>query len=236
MALPRIFLLRASVQTVLCILCFNLGYMIAFYNYSDETPTPKDQTLEVEGAFSRQTLANLRHHKALLFAAIVSSPRNSERRQAIRDTWLNIPRSLRQDVLPAFIIGTQNLSPSEKDIVQQEIDTHKDILALSIEDSFSQLTQKVLSTFQFADKFLNFKYLLKVDDDSFVRLDALLDELKNSNFNDRLYWGFFDGRAPVIRKEGNKWKEDKPYLLCDKYIPYALGGGYVLSRDLVGNM
>lgn len=48
-----------------------------------------------------------------------------------------------------------------------------------------------------------------------------------------LYWGFFDGRAPVIRDPRNKWYE-KAYTLCDLYLPYALGGGYVLARDLVG--
>ena len=71
------------------------------------------------------------------------------------------------------------------------------------------------------------KYLLKVDDDSYVQLPLVLEELKNSNFDKSLYWGFFDGRGPVFLK--GKWAE-KEYHLCDKYIPYALGGGYVLTH------
>ena len=47
-----------------------------------------------------------------------------------------------------------------------------------------------------------------------------------------LNWGYFDGRAPVITNPKNKWHESE-YLLCDKYIPYALGGGYVVAADLV---
>ena len=66
-----------------------------------------------------------------------------------------------------------------------------------------------------------------MDDDSYVQLPVLIDELKNSNFEKELYWGFFDGRAPVQSK--GKWVE-KDYKLCDRYIPYALGGGYVLSQ------
>ncbi|XP_075213649.1 beta-1,3-galactosyltransferase 6-like [Lycorma delicatula] len=56
-------------------------------------------------------------------------------------------------------------------------------------------------------------------------------ELK-TNFLDKnlLYWGFFDGRAPV--KRVGKWKEEN-WFLCDRYLPYALGGGYVLSHALV---
>lgn len=69
-----------------------------------------------------------------------------------------------------------------------------------------------------------------MDDDSFVQLPLVLEDLKNTNFEESLYWGFFDGRAPVFNK--GKWAE-KDYHLCDKYIPYALGGGYVLSQNLV---
>ena len=47
----------------------------------------------------------------------------------------------------------------------------------------------------------------QVDDDSFVVVDKLYDELKHTNFPSGLYWGFFDGRAPVIRGEGEKYRE-----------------------------
>ncbi len=58
----------------------------------------------------------------------------------------------------------------------------------------------------------------------------MIDELHNTNYENSLYWGFFDGRAPV--QKSGKWAESN-YVLCDTYVPYALGGGYVLSHDLV---
>ncbi|KAH3827040.1 hypothetical protein DPMN_128968 [Dreissena polymorpha] len=70
---------------------------------------------------------------------------------------------------------------------------------------------------------------MKVDEDSFVRVDKVSDELL-SKPQERLYWGFFDGRAHV--KKSGKW-EERDYVLCDRYLPYALGGGYVLSKDLI---
>ena len=73
----------------------------------------------------------------------------------------------------------------------------------------------------------------QVDDDSFVVVDKLYDELKHTNYPSGLYWGFFDGRAPVIRGEKERYREPD-YFLCDRYIPYALGGGYVLSANIVG--
>ena len=94
-------------------------------------------------------------------------------------------------------------------------------------DSYQTLTAKVLASFVQLSRNVKFEYLLKVDDDSYVQLPKILEELKNSNFDKSLYWGFFDGRAPVLSR--GKWAE-KEYRLCDKYIPYAVGGGYVLSH------
>ncbi|CAH1246945.1 B3GALT6 [Branchiostoma lanceolatum] len=79
------------------------------------------------------------------------------------------------------------------------------------------------------DRNVDFKYVLKVDDDSFARLDVMEKELRQRN-GETLYWGFFHGDAKVP-KEGPL--EDRDWLLCDRYVPYALGGGYVLSADLV---
>ena len=47
---------------------------------------------------------------------------------------------------------------------------------------FAALTQKVLSSFIQFDTNIEFKYLLKLDDDSFARVPELLDELKHSNY------------------------------------------------------
>lgn len=45
-----------------------------------------------------------------------------------------------------------------------------------------------------------------------------------------LYWGYFDGRAKVYLH--GKWQE-QDWFLCDNYLPYALGGGYVISQNIV---
>ena len=64
-----------------------------------------------------------------------------------------------------------------------------------------------------------FNYLLKVDDDSFVRLGALLNALKDIEQHPLLYWGFLDGRAKPMR--GGKWSESE-WRLCDRYLPYQV--------------
>merc|ERR1712129_117457 len=95
---------------------------------------------------------------------------------------------------------------------------------------YQALTSKLLASFVQLNRNVKFKYLLKVDDDSYVQLPLVLEELKNSNFDKSLYWGFFDGRAPVWLK--GKWAE-KNTACVTSIFPMPLGGGYVLSHDLV---
>ncbi|KAK7485792.1 hypothetical protein BaRGS_00022973 [Batillaria attramentaria] len=172
-------------------------------------------------------LAPSRDLKANLIVMVISGPKNQHQRDTIRETWLSgAPNS----VLVKFVIGTKNLSPEVKDSVDREQFLHSDLLLLDdIEESYHSLTNKLMMGLQWADQTVDYKYLLKVDDDSFVRLDELLKELKQKP-RERLYWGFFNGRAHV--KKAGKWAE-KDWFLCDRYLPYALGGGYVLSSDLV---
>ena len=109
---------------------------------------------------------------------------------------------------------------------------NSDLLLLPMLDSYPTLTKKVLNTMVVLNRNVEFKFLIKCDDDTYIRIPEVIDELHHTNYENSLYWGFFDGRAPV--KKTGKW-EEKNYLLCDRYIPYALGGGYVLSHDLVSN-
>lgn len=174
--------------------------------------------------------SGLKHKETFLLVIILSSPGNKERRNVIRDTWANTHRKYRDKFLLYFILGHQELGHEVSTEIQEEKNRHKDIFSLPLIDSYQTLTSKVLAALIQLNRNVQFKYLLKVDDDSYVQLPVLLDELQNSNFEKELYWGFFDGRAPV--QMHGKWAE-KEYHLCDRYIPYALGGGYVLSQDLV---
>ena len=62
------------------------------------------------------------------------------------------------------------------------------------------LREKVLYSFVWVDKFfkhLRFDYLMKCDDDTFMVLDNILEELSKRTSKNSFYWGFFDGRASV---------------------------------------
>ncbi|KAH1175918.1 beta-1,3-galactosyltransferase 6 [Mauremys mutica] len=168
---------------------------------------------------------------AFLAVLIASGPKYTERRSIIRSTWLSMAgRPPQDDIWCRFVIGTGSLAEEELHSLELEQSRHRDLLLLpELRDSYENLTAKVLAMYVWLDLHLDFRFVLKADDDTFVRLDVLVEELRAKEPR-RLYWGFFSGRGRV--KSGGKWKEST-WLLCDYYLPYALGGGYVLSADLV---
>eukprot|EP01102_Stenamoeba_stenopodia_P009977 TRINITY_DN2960_c0_g1_i2.p1 TRINITY_DN2960_c0_g1~~TRINITY_DN2960_c0_g1_i2.p1 ORF type:complete len:599 (+),score=109.31 TRINITY_DN2960_c0_g1_i2:302-2098(+) len=79
---------------------------------------------------------------------------------------------------------------------------------------------------------LGFSYMMKVDDDSYVKLDRVLDMVANLP-KTAVYWGQFLKNAKVILSSANAWYNPEYADLSQTYPAYAAGGAYILSRDLV---
>lgn len=171
-------------------------------------------------------LSPKRSISCFLVITVISAPKNVRERDVVRDTW---GKRLPNTILLRFSVGMGKLSEDERHAITREKTLHNDLILLKINDSFDELTFKVMETYKWVDRNVDFKFLLKADEDSFVRIDALMRELKLKP-NNNLYWGFFDGRAHA--KQKGKW-EEKEWIICDRYLPYALGGGYILSSDLI---
>lgn len=189
-----------------------------------------------------------------LIILVISSPRNGDRRQIIRETWLQFHKNRHhQEAIESdhylnnfrlkyyFVIGSINLNADTILHLSTEQSVNDDILFLNIQDDYHALTSKVMNSFIWLDNQLsndnfNYNFVLKCDDDTFVRLDLLAKDIVpmrtifEENVNSHLYWGYFKGDAHV--KTQGKWKEEN-WIYCDRYLPYALGGGYILSKSLV---
>ena len=196
----------------------------------------RKNTQEIDSDDDRDYLEGLglfkdsRHY--LVFVVVLSSVKGRERRDAIRSTWKTyIDTDDELVLLTQFVIGTLGLLSADLDTLRQEQELNHDLILLPhLKESYSNLTLKVLESFIWADRNVKFSYLLKCDDDSFVMLHLIAEELSERVSTKSLYWGFFDGRASP--KKIGKYIE-KDWFLCDRYLPYALGGGYIVSSDLV---
>lgn len=88
--------------------------------------------------------------------------------------------------------------------------------------------------FEWASRYCNFSFLLKVDDDVFVNMSALLSNLTNPSMPKyKLYMGLLWQKLPVRRYKGDKWEVTKEEYEPDFYPDYCPGFGFVLSFDVV---
>ncbi|KAI6242612.1 UBIQUITIN-CONJUGAT-2 domain-containing protein [Aphelenchoides fujianensis] len=158
-----------------------------------------------------------------------SAPGNVDERQTVRETWLRAGSFSPADVRPFFAVGTKNTTANERKRLEAEHEEHGDLLFIEkLVDSFDNLSKKTAYSIESVVKSHDFKYVMKTDTDSFVRVGHLLKALRDVE-NPHLYWGFLDGRAKPFRR--GKYKEPG-YVVCDRYLPYHLGGGYVLAHSL----
>lgn len=131
-----------------------------------------------------------------------------------------------------FVLGGLDVSQEVMVNLTKEANTFQDMIFLKdVPDTHASLTQRTLQGFEYiVNNSLDYQYILKCDDDTFVNLKTITRELKDMNGEGRLFWGEFLGACNIIA-EGQyaEWE----WRICDTYVPYAYGGGYILSQDIV---
>ena len=98
----------------------------------------------------------------LLFA-IKSIPKNGDRRDGLRNSWLDPELYDGVRVRHVFLFGKQDIGP-----IQKEIDRFGDALVGDFIDSFHNLTFKDAMILQWAQDSCHARFILKGDDDVFV--------------------------------------------------------------------
>ena len=221
----RVILFCFCLLCLLPVLLFQ-RHIKAITRRSKITTPAHENTTQVNATVMRANITN-KAVSVSLIVCVLSAPKNYDRRITIRRTWASTSNNKLKVV---FVIAIKNLQyDSKKNLAVEEKQYNDLVLLKDLEDKYDNLTSKVLQTLQWVYENAEFDNLLKVDDDTFVRLDEFIKRLESKPL-ERLYWGFFNVGSPIVRQ--GKWAERKPYI-CDTYVAYALGGGYVLSYDLV---
>lgn len=212
----------------LSLIFFYLGFLfsfIIFLYFNDDSLALHDRTDRklLQQKLRNNLLAVTKRHVDVLIL-IFSLPHSLDVRQAVRETWIS---DLTQDTAYMFVISIEHDFLSLED----EIYRYNDILLLN-EKSLFLSSQQLLLSFKWAVTNVSFKYLLKCNDVSFISVRKLLNEIKNFPAEGFL-WGYFIGNQNVTR---DGLKAEPHWNLCTTYLPYPAGGGYLLSRDLVGHI
>ena len=168
----------------------------------------------------------------LLLVLVHAKADDHTRRDAIRQTWVADFRGLlNPPVQYRFVIGGAGLGLELVNELQAEAERNGDMIILyNVRDAQASLTNRTLDGFTYVLENFQFNYIMKCDDDTFVDLPRVATELQHRQYHARFYWGFMMGHNR-IHHHGRYGERE--WSLCDHYLPYAAGGGYVISHDLV---
>lgn len=151
-------------------------------------------------------------------------------RQLVRNTWFKGFENS-SDVAMRFVMGGKSMGPDKHFELSEENGTYGDIILIDTVESGSALTNKTLGLINWAHRHVQFSYLMKCDDDTYVFVNNMITELRQRPTTTKLYYGKMLRNSPPIRGK-YKWA-DNEWDLSPVFLPFAMGGGYVLSHDLV---
>lgn len=198
----------------------------------------------------RQILASMKSSAVIL---VLSRRTGYDRRRVIRETWARghsvffvvadrdcyWPKQQDLDCAPvpnqrptiAEAAQHRRRIKETRERLAEEQQTHGDLVLTECVEVYRQLPCKMKQAYRWAlEQFPGARWIVKVDDDSWVRIDRLRDYLLSFRIDNPLTMigCVYDDRS-VWR--GGKWEEqDYP---DDVYPPFALGScGHVVTSDL----
>jgi len=172
-----------------------------------------------------------RRYNTFLLIMVPILPDSISSRKLIRNTWYKGFNDS-EEVMLRFAMGTKEISSNLSTQLSRESDIHKDMIFFeNFKENRSALTNKTLLLINWAYENVNFTYYLKCDDDTFVFVKRTVAELMDRPTTTRLYYGKIQKGRP--KKKNSPW-QDPGWNLGDTYLPYALGGAYIISSDLIG--
>ncbi|KAL4231639.1 hypothetical protein ACF0H5_009219 [Mactra antiquata] len=177
-----------------------------------------------------------------LLVMVLSSASHVKQRAIIRKTWGRVAqgivwpgtRKAFDSVKIMFIFGkTKNKKDDETLIVEKN--QYGDIVQADFVDSYNNLTRKVMMGIKWTTKFCpGVRYLLKVDDDSFVHIPNAARVLKRASVPDK---GTVFGnlvKGPVLRQ--GKWGIARDVYPFANYPEYVSGQTYAISGNILGKL
>ncbi|PHT82242.1 putative beta-1,3-galactosyltransferase 16 [Capsicum annuum] len=171
-----------------------------------------------------------RKKRLVMLIGVFSTGNNFERRMALRKSWMQYEAVRSGEVAVRFFIGLDKNRQVNFEL-WKEAQAYGDIQLLPFVDYYGLLALKTIAICIMGVKILPAKYVMKTDDDAFVRIDEVLSSLKGKDPNGILYGGISFDSAPH-RDKDNKWYISPEEYPPSSYPPWAHGPGYIISRDI----
>ena len=174
-------------------------------------------------------------NERLLYLVVVhTSTVNFERRKSLRETWANI--NIRQTFTKrlVFLLGKPH-NESTQMLIRKESECYGDIVQGNFLDTYQNLTHKaVLGLRWITENCRKVKFIVKVDDDVFVNIFKLVDEIFTQNTNKTRTILCEVRRKDIIHRTG-KWMVEKNYFPKMEHwpTPYCPGFFVIMTADII---
>ncbi|PIN13778.1 Galactosyltransferase [Handroanthus impetiginosus] len=166
-----------------------------------------------------------------LFVGIFSTANNFKRRMAVRRSWMQYPVVRSGQVAVRFFVGLHKNQMVNEEL-WNEARTYEDIQLMPFVDYYSLITWKTIAICVFGTEVVSAKFIMKTDDDAFVRVDEILNSLRRTNMTHGLLYGLINSESAPHRNPDSKWYISHEEWPEDRYPPFAHGPGYVVSNDI----
>ncbi|XP_020238984.1 hydroxyproline O-galactosyltransferase GALT6 [Cajanus cajan] len=170
----------------------------------------------------------LLHVNVELFIGILSAGNHFAERMAVRKSWMQHKLIKSSDVVARFFVALHGRKDIDVEI-KKEADYFGDIVIVPYMDHYDLVVLKTIAITEYGIRSVPAKYIMKCDDDTFVRMDSIISEARkvdgrslyigNMNYHHR---PFRHGKWAVTYEE---WSEEE-------YPTYANGPGYIVSSDI----
>lgn len=163
-----------------------------------------------------------------LFIGILSAGNHFAERMAVRKSWMqSIVGS--QNVVARFFVAMNGRKEVNVEL-KREAEFFGDIVIVPFMDSYDLVVLKTVAICEYGVRVLSAKNIMKCDDDTFVRIDSVMKEVKKVPRRKSLYIGNINYYHKPLRD--GKWAVTYEEWPEEDYPPYANGPGYVVSSDI----
>ncbi|GJS16830.1 hydroxyproline O-galactosyltransferase GALT6-like protein [Tanacetum coccineum] len=164
-----------------------------------------------------------------LFIGVLSAGNHFAERMAVRKSWMQYDVVKSSHVVPRFFVALHARKEVNAEL-KKEADFFGDIVIVTYMDNYDLVVLKTVAICEYGVRTASAKFIMKCDDDTFIRVDAVLSEANKIDDGKSLYLGNINYYHKPLRY--GKWAVTYEEWPEEDYPPYANGPGYILSSDI----
>ncbi|CAM8977206.1 unnamed protein product [Rhodiola kirilowii] len=168
-----------------------------------------------------------------MFIGVLSAGNHFAERMAVRKSWMQDRMITSSNVVARFFVALH----ANKEVnveLKKEAEFFGDIVIVPYMDNYDLVVLKTVAICEYGVRVVSARIIMKCDDDTFVRVDAVVAEAKKITKGKSLYVGNINYNHKPMRH--GKWAVTYEEWPEEDYPPYANGPGYILSWDIANHI